>query len=204
MNISPSVTTDPIKKQTSLQSNLTFCYLIILGANMVKVLMLIAQRNFNDTEFSVTKKTLEQREIKVTVSSITTDDAVGMEGLRVKPNTALREANPNDYDAFVIIGGSGSPRLMDYPEIIDRVRRFDEREKVIAAICLAPMVLAKAGILKGVLSTVFPADFAVGVLKQEGATYTEQHVVEDGNIITADGSRAAEEFANKILKKFNV
>jgi len=166
--------------------------------------MLIAQRNFNDTEFSVTKKTLEQRGVQVTISSITMDDAIGMEGLRVKPTIALREANPNDYDAFVIIGGSGSPRLMDYPEVIDRVRRFNEQEKVIAAICLAPMILAKSGILKGVLSTVFPADFAVGVLKQEGANYTEQHVVEEGNIITADGPKSAEEFANKILKKFNL
>jgi protease I len=171
---------------------------------MVKVLMLIAQRNFNDTEFSVTKKTLEQNGIQVTVSSITTDDAAGMEGLRVKPNTALREANPNDYDAFVIIGGSGSPRLMDYPEVTNTVKKFNEQGKLVAAICLAPMVLAKAGILKGVLSTVFPADFAVGVLKRQGASYTEQHVVEGSNIITADGPEAAEEFANKILKKFNV
>ena len=168
---------------------------------MVKVLLLIAQRNFNDTEFNITKNTLERQGIQVTVSSITTDDAVSMKEIRVKPDQELRLTNPNNYDAFVIIGGSGTPKLLDYPEVIDRVKRFDEQGKVIAAICLAPMILAKAGILKGVMSTVFPVDFAIGTLKREGATYSQEHVVEDDNIITADGPDSAKEFASKILKK---
>ena len=168
---------------------------------MTKILLLISQRNFNDTEFSVTKKTLEQQGVQVTVSSITTDDATGMEGMKVSPEKALREANPNEYDGMVIIGGSGSPKLLDYPEVFEKIRRFDEQGKVIAAICLAPMILAKAGILKGVMSTVFPVDFAIGALKREGATYSQEHVVEDDNIITADGPDSAKEFASKILKK---
>jgi len=171
---------------------------------MVKVLLLISQRNFNETEFLVTKKGLEEKKIQVTVASINTDDAVGMEGMRIRPDKSLRQTNQNEYDAFVIIGGSGSPRLLDYPEVIEWVRRFDRQNKLIAAICLAPMILAKAGILKGVMSTVFPADFAVGVLKQEGATYFQKHVIEDDNIITADGPDSTKEFVYKILKKFNL
>ncbi|PIV68722.1 MAG: hypothetical protein COY38_04055 [Candidatus Aenigmarchaeota archaeon CG_4_10_14_0_8_um_filter_37_24] len=170
----------------------------------MKVLFLIAQANFNDIEFNVAKKVLEEKSIQVTVSSITTDEAVSMGGIKVKPDKKLREINPNDYDAFVIIGGSGSPKLLDYPEVIDTAKKFNQQNKILAAICLAPMILAKAGLLKGVLSTVFPADFAVGVLKQEGATYLKEHVIEDDNIITADGPQSAEEFANKIIHKFNL
>ncbi len=169
---------------------------------MVRVLLLIAQRNFNETEFLVTKKGLEEKEIQITVASITTDDAVGMEGMRIKPDKSLRRTNTNEYDAFVIIGGSGTPKLLDYPEVIEWVRRFDRQNKLIAAICLAPMILARAGILKGVVSTVFPVDFAIGVLKQESATYSNRHVIEDDNIITADGPEVAREFVNKILKRF--
>ena len=171
---------------------------------MVRILLLIAQRNFNETEFLVTKKGLEEKKIQITVTSITTDDAVGMEGMRVKPDRSLRQTNPNEYDAFIIIGGSGSPQLLDYPETIEWARRFDRQNKLIAAICLAPMVLAKAGILKGVMSTVFPADFAISTLKQENATYSNRHVIEDDNIITADGPDSAKEFVYKILKKFNL
>jgi len=171
---------------------------------MVKVLFLISQRNFNDTEFNVTKKGLEDKGVQVTVSSITTDDAISMEGDRVRPDQELRLANPNDYDGFVLIGGSGTPRLLDYPEVSDKVRKFNDQGKLLAAICLAPMILAKAGILKGVISTVFPVDFAIVVLKQEGGTYSQEHVVEDDNIITADGPEAAREFVDKILKKLVV
>ena len=168
---------------------------------MIRVLLLIAQRNFNETEFLVTKKGLEEKKIQVTVASINTDDAIGMEGMRIRPDKSLRQTNPNEYDAFVIIGGSGSPRLLDYPEAIEWARRFNRQNKLIAAICLAPMILAKAGILKGVMSTVFPADFAISVLKQENATYSNRHVIEDDNIITADGPEVAKEFVDKILKK---
>lgn len=171
---------------------------------MVKILLLISQRNFNDTEFLVTKKNLEERGIQVTVSSITKEEAISMEGKKVKPDAELNSINPNNYDGFVLIGGSGSPKLIDYPEVLDTVRRFNQQGKLIGAICLAPMILAKSGILKGVLSTVFPADFAISVLKTEGATYSNQDVVEDGNIITADGPNSAKDFANRILKKFNL
>jgi len=171
---------------------------------MVKVLIIISQRNFNDTEFSVTKKTLEQREVEVAVSSITKEEALGMDGLRITPGKTVRETNPNEYDALVIIGGSGSPNLLNYPEILERVRQFHEKEKIVSAICLAPIILAKAGILKNIMSTVFPIDWAITSLKNNGANYSSDHVVEDGNIITADGPQSAGEFGKRILKRFNL
>jgi len=171
---------------------------------MVKTLLLIAPRNFNYTEFYFTKKGLEDKGVQVTVASINTDEAISMDGKRFKPDKQLVSVNPEDYDAFIIIGGSGVPSLLDYPEVIDRLKRFNKDKKIIGAICLAPIILAKAGILKGIISTVFPADFAVSFLKKSGATYTEMHVVEDDNIITADGPNSAKEFVDKILKKLNV
>ncbi len=171
---------------------------------MSKVLMLVPQRNFNDTEFSVTKKGLEEKGVEVTVTSITTEYAMSMKGEKIQPEKELRLTNSNNYDALVIIGGSGTPQLLDYPEVIDRVKKFNGQGKLIAAICLAPIILAKAGILKGVMSTVFPADFAISQLKDRGATYTKKPVVEDGNIITANGPKSAEEFVEKILNKFNL
>lgn len=171
---------------------------------MAKILILISQRNFNDTEFNVTKNTLKQRGAQVTIASIDKDDAISMEGMKIKPDKELRSINPNDYDCLVIIGGSGTPKLLDFPEVALITKKFDEQKKIIAAICLAPIVLAKAGILKGVISTVFPAQFAIGVLKKENATYSELHVIEDDNIITADGPEVAKEFVDKILKKFNL
>jgi len=171
---------------------------------MIRILLLIVQRGFSEEEFLVVKKTLEEKKIEVVVSSIEKGDAIGMGGLKVKIDKSLGETNPNDYEALIVIGGSGSPKLMDYPEVMDRLKKFDEKDKIIGAICLAPLALSRAGILRGVVSTVFPVDFAVAALKREGATYSQEHVIEDDNIITADGPDSAKEFVNKILKKFNL
>lgn len=168
---------------------------------MSSVLLVISQRNFNDTEYSVTKQTLEDNEIKVTVSSITREESVGMDGSRVVPEKTVRETNPNEYDALIIIGGSGSPSLMDYPEVLQRVRDFHGNDKLIAAICLASVVLARAGVMKGVMLTVFPSDWAITSLKRDGAQYSEEHVVVDGNVVTADGPQSAKQFAEQIVKK---
>jgi len=171
---------------------------------MPKAVLLITPVNFNDTEFSVTRKGLEDGGISVTVSSVTSAEAISMKGVRVKPDKELRQIDPDEYDALIIIGGSGTPKLLEYPEVMDKIRKFNERGKLIGAICLAPILLARSGILKGVVSTVFPTDFSISLLKQGGATYSRIHVVEDENIITADGPDSAKEFVDKILKKLNV
>ena len=79
---------------------------------MKKVIFVIPQRNFNDKEYSRTKEVLEANLVKVEVSSITEDECVGMYGLRVKPEKSVREIRVEEYDALVMIGGSGSPKLI--------------------------------------------------------------------------------------------
>jgi len=164
------------------------------------VLYIIAQRNFRDEELEVPEKILKNEGAKVVIASITTDEAVGMLGMRVKPDITVRTAAVDRFDAVVIAGGSGSPKLADYPEVLSVVRRFFERGKIVAAICLAPFVLAKAGILKGVTVTVSRADFAISEFGRAGAVYSDKHIVVDGKIITADGPAAAKEFGEEIVK----
>jgi len=171
---------------------------------MIKALFIICQRNFNDTEFSVAKQVLSQSGIEVKVSSITKNECLGMQGLKINPDISVRDANPNDFDCLVIIGGLGSPSLLDYPEVLDKVRIFNEQGKILAAICLGPVILAKAGVLNGIQATVFPIDWAISSLNTSGAKYSKNHVVVDNNIITADGPKSATDFGKAILEKLNV
>jgi protease I len=164
-----------------------------------RILYIIAQRNFRDEELEIPKRMLEAEGAAVTVASISQAEAIGMFGLRVTPDVAVRQANPADYDGLVVAGGSGSPQLADYPEVLDIIRRFREQDKPIAAICLAPHVLARAGVLRGVTVTTWPADFVLAQLRRAGAVYTEERVVRDGKIITARGPTEAEEFARQII-----
>jgi len=164
------------------------------------VLFIVAQQNFRDEELDIPEKILKREGAKVVVASITTDEARGMLGMRVKPDIAVRSAAVGNFHAVVIAGGSGSPKLADYPEVLSVVRRFFEKGKLIAAICLAPFVLAKAGILRGVTVTTYAEDFVMSELARAGAIYSDKHIVVDGKIITADGPKAAKEFGEEIVK----
>jgi protease I len=166
---------------------------------MKKILFIIAQQNFRDEELKIPKQILEEK-AKVTTASITTQEARGMLGLKVKPEISVRDSNPNDFDLLVVVGGSGSPKLADYPEVLNLIKKFYEQKKPIAAICLAPYVLAKAGILRGKKVTCYPADFALSELRRTGATYISKPVVVDGDLVTAVGPEAAKEFGEQIVK----
>lgn len=168
---------------------------------MTKVVIIIAQQDFNDIEFSTTKKLLKENEIEIDVASTTRDECTGMHGMTFTPSKTIGDIVTENYDGLIIIGGSGSLKLLEHPEILNRVRSFASQKKIIAAICVAPVILAKAGVLRGIMSTVFPADFTISGLKQGEAHYSNEHVVVDGNIITADGPNSAMEFAKEILKK---
>lgn len=170
------------------------------GIRGKKALFIIAQQNFRDEELIEPKKMLENEGAVVKIASITTEEARGMLGLVVIPDTTVRNANPADYDVLVVVGGSGSPQLADYPEVLDIIRRFDNQGKSIASICLGSYVLARAGILNGKRVTAFPADFALTELRRGGAEYIKEDVVVDGKIITAAGPEAARQFGGQIAK----
>jgi len=168
---------------------------------MSTALLIISQRNFNETEYLVTRDILVREKVKIETASITAEECMGMKGLRVKPDRTVVDALKKEYDAVIIIGGSGCYELSNYPEVNEIVKRQAEKNKVLAAICLAPVILAKAGVMQDVIATVFPEDWAITLLQQYNAHYMARDVIVDGNIITADGPKSAEKFAKTILKK---
>ena len=68
--------------------------------------------------------------------------------------------------------------------------------KVLAAICIAPAILADAGVLEGVRATSFSSER--GRLRKGGARYTGAAVEWDGLIITGSGPMAASQFGRAI------
>jgi protease I len=81
------------------------------------------------------------------------------------------------------------------------LKQAADKRKVIAAICIAPTLLAKAGLLKYKKATVWNGDrMQEAFLKREGAIYTDEPLTIDGNIITANGPDAAEQFGKAIAE----
>ena len=102
---------------------------------------------------------------------------------------------------MVFIGGSGSIEYWDDPLAHKLLKDAVLSGKIVAGICAAAVTLAKSGILKGKRATVFPGDSQE--LINNGVNYTAAPLEKDGNIITADGPRAAKAFGEEIVKVLN-
>lgn len=163
-----------------------------------RALLIIAPLNFRDEEYAHTRQELEKAGIKVTVASTTTKTATGMLGMRITPDIPLSKVNFNDYDIIALPGGSGVSIFYKNRRVMSILRQAYKAGKVIGAICLAPVVLAKAGLLKGKKATSWKG--AKQWLRDMGADVIGQHVVTDGRIVTADGPSAARAFGKQLVK----
>ena len=164
----------------------------------VKVAMIIAAEDFRDEELLKPKELLEAQGVKVVLVSTTKDEARGMLGTKVKPDLLLSELKVEDYAAIVLVGGVGASQYWDDPLAHKICREALEKGKILGAICIAPVTLANAGVLAGKKATVFAAE--AEKLRAKGAIYTGAKVERDGNLITASGPEAAEDFGRMILR----
>lgn len=160
--------------------------------------MIIAQNQFKEEELFVTKEILENSGIEVQVASTTLELARGVEGKTFKPQLLVKDVKATDFDAIIFVGGGGANQYWADPVAHKLVKDGYDAGKIVAAICVAPVVLAKAGILKGKRATVWSSDS--GHLLVAGAKYTGANVEKDGKIITAAGPFAAREFGEELVK----
>lgn len=163
-----------------------------------KVLMVIAPRDFQDQEFLKPKTILEKKGVKIIIASTSLNPATGMQGLKVKPDRLIKQVKAADYAAIIFVGGNGALALADDPSALSLAKEAWSNKKIVGAICIAPVILAKAGILEGKRATVSPSGAAD--LKKAKAFCTGKKVEVDGNLITGNGPGAAEEFGNTILR----
>ena len=166
---------------------------------MAKVLMIIAQEGYKEEELQIPRGILEDAGHDVKVASLTRMKAVGTKGTLIQPDLAVSEANPDFFELIVIVGGPGSPKLAESKDVINLLIEARKKEKQLAAICLGPMALAKAGALAGKDATVFPDRGAIRLLRDTGANYKEAPVVVDTKVVTADSPASAEEFGKKLV-----
>ena len=162
-----------------------------------KVLMVIAPRDFRDEEYFETRKILEESGAEITVANSTGQPSKSMFGKIVNPDKNFYDVDPKEYDAIVFVGGTGSSIYFNNQKALELAKEFHNSGKVTAAICIAPTILANAGILSGKKATAYPSERsninAIG-------TYTGNSVEQDGKIITGSGPEAATEFGRKIAE----
>jgi protease I len=168
---------------------------------MAKILIVIAEKGFRDEEFIEPYKILKNAGHPVTVASTSVGEAQGKLGLRVKPDVSIDHIDPSQYDVVVVVGGPGTPAYI-WPNVAlqKALRAVYDNGGIVAAICLAPVVLARAGLLKNKKCTVFPTAESLAEIKGAGGLLLNQPVVVDGRIVTGNGPDAATVFGEALLK----
>jgi protease I len=169
--------------------------------NGKKILMIIPSKGYRDEELNVPKKMFEEAGASVDIASDREGRARGMLGSRIDSNLLYSQVEIDKYDAVIFVGGVGSKIYWNDPKAHSLVKEVIEKDKLLAAICLAPATLANAGVLKGKTATSY--NMASGALKKAGANYTGRPVEIDGGIITGEGPRAVEEFALTIIHQLS-
>ena len=171
-----------------------------------KVLFILMPEGYQDLEFNVPYQTLQAKGCGVDVSGLQQGVAKGCLGGSFTPNVLLDNLSTSDfdkYDAVVIPGGPGSVQyLWGNKKVQNVVKYFNSKGKVVAAICYAVIVPVQAGILKNKKATVFPTDEAKAILKTCGVEFVDNGYVtlKSDKIITAQGPKFANEFADEIVK----
>jgi len=141
---------------------------------------------------------LRRAEIEVVTAGLKDGLAEGSHKVKVLPDTTLEKIDYQDFDGLVLPGGSpGFINLGNDQRILNMAREMDRAGKCVAAICAAPSVLIKAGVLQGRTATVSPSGKAQVTAC---ADFREDRVVVDGNLITSRAPGTALEFALKLVE----
>lgn len=165
----------------------------------MKVIVFLAD-GFEEVE-ALTVVDYLRRVDNITVDTVSIKSGLQVLGAHNIEVTADKTINQlqdiTSYDGVVIPGGMpGATNLRDHEGVIRTVKEINSRGKLVAAICAGPIVLEKAGIIKGKKVTSYPG------FEQEfpNSIYREEDVVRDDHIITARGPAKAEDFAIEIVK----
>lgn len=163
---------------------------------MAKAMILLAA-GFEEIEAITCIDILRRAGIKIEIIGVNNLIVKGSRNIEIKANKSITEIS-SSYDAIILPGGMpGAENLAKSNQVTTLLKKAENEEKIIAAICAAPaIVLSPLGILNNKIATCYP-----GMEKNfsQTTTYKAKKVVIDKNLITSQGPATALNFALKIV-----
>lgn len=157
----------------------------------MKVALLLAD-GFEELEALTPVDILRRAGISIDTIAISSRNVTGSHGITVIADKTRDEVNPADYGAVIFPGGMPGATNLDASDFSDEmISAVLKNGGRLAAICAAPLVLGRRGLLEGKKATCFPGFES----ELRGAIITPSDVVTDGNVTTASGMPAAYAFA---------
>jgi protease I len=150
-----------------------------------KRIAILAEEGFEDSELTEPLRAMRDAEARVViVGSGTRNTYQGKRGAAtVKVDVSADKVSADDFDAVIIPGGYAPDKMRLHQAMVDLVREAFNAGKPVAAICHGPQLLISADVVKGRRVTSWPS---ISVdLRNAGAEWVDEPVVQDGNLITA-------------------
>ncbi len=161
---------------------------------MKRVLVPLAE-GFDEIEAMTVIDVLRRAGLDVVVAGLPGTMIKGRSGVKIMTDTRIDEVDHKEFDCLVLPGGNpGYINLGKSKKVAEIINDFDNQKKPIAAICGAPSILAKHGVLDDRRATIYPG------MEREIPRPRNANVVTDGHIITSQGPGTAMEFALEIVK----
>jgi 4-methyl-5(b-hydroxyethyl)-thiazole monophosphate biosynthesis len=164
---------------------------------MPKVAVVLAD-GFEETEAMAIIDVLRRAEIDTVVAGLHDGHIMSARKVRVVPDTVIDTVRADDFDMLVLPGGQpGSDNLNADLRVKELIKSFSRKNKLLGAICAAPIVLAGAGVIEGRRVTSYPTYKG----KLGNVVYEEKSVVSDGNVLTSRGAGTALTFGLAIVER---
>ena len=162
-----------------------------------KRIAILIEDMYNENEFWYPFYRMKEAGAKVTVVGAGAKEYHSKIGMSAPGGAAAESVNASEFDAVIVPGGYAPDRMRRYQAMVKLVRDCSTQGKIVAAICHAGWVLVSAGILKGKKATCVPS--IKDDIVNAGATYFDQEVVRDGNLITSRSPDDLPAFCREII-----
>ena len=163
---------------------------------MTKVAVLMAE-GYEEGETVTIVDVLRRANLECTTFGLETQWVKGLNGMRVKADRLFSKAEVEKYTMLVLPGGKrGAENMMAHSEVMDLIREWNEKNKLLAAICAGTTVLAQARVIEGKKVTGYTGYQN----KLIGGIFVNEVVVADQNVITSQGPATPYPFAFKIAE----
>jgi len=166
-----------------------------------KKVLILVEAIYEDLELWYPKIRLIEEGAQVIVAGPEKKTYQGKNGYPCTPDAIIAEIDVRDFAALIIPGGFAPDKLRRYPRVLEIVRQFHDAKKPIAFICHAGWVPISAKILRGRKVTGVAA--IKDDLENAGATYLDQPVVVDGNLISSRTPADLPDFCRAIIRSLD-
>lgn len=166
-----------------------------------QVLMVLSNYNYSDDEYEYTRKALDDISIEVKIAAADPGECTSVTGKNIDVDLSFQNVISEDFRAIIFIGGPGIDSIFANDDALALAKKFFDEKRVVAAICWASVILARAGILAARKATVWSE--AKAELVDAGAVYTGDKITVDDILITADGPESAYDFGQTVVNMLN-